>query len=129
MTYTFIDQRCEDLPVVLVCRVMKLSTSAFSAWRANPVSVRDLEDAYLTNTIVDIHTMSRRSYGSPRVMAELRLGLGQRCSKKRVERLMRQAKVQGIHRRRRGCTTRDPEASPAPDLVQRRFDPDGPDRL
>ena len=33
-------------------------------------------DADLTNTIVDIHRMSRRSYGSPRVHAELRLGAG-----------------------------------------------------
>ena len=37
--------------------------------------------------------MSRRCYGSPRVHAELRLGLGMRCSRKRVERLMRQESV------------------------------------
>ena len=45
----------------------------------------------LTDTIVDIWTMSRRSYGSPRVHAELKLGQDVRCSRKRVERLMRQA--------------------------------------
>jgi putative transposase len=130
MIYAFIDQRCSDLPAALTCRVMKVSISAFYAWRANPVSDRDLEDAYLTNTIVDIHALSRCSYGSPRVHAELRLGLGHRCSKKRVERLMRQAKVQGIHRRRRrGSTWRDPADTPAEDLVQRHFDPEGPDRL
>ena len=54
----------------------------------------------LTNTIVDIRRMSRRSYGSPRVHAELRLGQKTRCSKKRVERLMRQANISGIYRRR-----------------------------
>ena len=60
------------------------------------VSDRDWDDAVLTNTIVDIHRMSRRSYGSPRVHAELRLGLEDvRCSRKRVERLMRQAGVAG----------------------------------
>ena len=48
---------------------------------------------------------SRSSYGSPRVHAELRLGQDLRCSRKRVERLMRQAGVAGIYRRRgRGCT-------------------------
>ncbi len=86
---------------------MKVSTSGYYSWQADPVSERDLDDAYLSDTIVDIHRMSRRSYGSPRVHAELRLGQDIRCSRKRVERLMRQAKVAGIYRRRRhGCTRR-----------------------
>ena len=109
MIYTLIAQACTDLPVSACCRVMRVSTSGFYAWRANPVRPKDLDDAYLCDTIVDIWTMSRRSYGSPRVHAELKLGLDVRCSRKRVERLMRQAGVAGIHRRRRrGCTKRDP---------------------
>ena len=83
----------------------------------------------LTNTMFDIHRMSRRSYGSPRVHAELVLGQGQRCSRKRVARLMAQAGIVGIHRRKfRGCTRRDPGATPAEDLVQRNFNPTEPDR-
>src|SRR4051794_15054065 len=101
MIFAFIDRACSDLPVATVCRVMKVSTSGFYSWRACPVGDRDLDDAYLTNTIVDIHRASRRSYGSPRVHAELRLAEGVRCSRKRVERLMRQAGVAGIYRRRR----------------------------
>jgi putative transposase len=43
---------------------------------------------------------------------------------------MRQAQVSGIHRRRcRGCTRSDPAAEPADDLVNRQFDPAGPDEL
>ena len=75
MIYTFIDRVCPDLPTAACCRVMKVSTSGFYAWRTQPCSDRDLDDAYLTNTMVDIHRMSRRSYGSPKVHAELRLGL------------------------------------------------------
>jgi putative transposase len=130
MTFAFIAERCSDLAVATCCRVMKVSTSGFYAWRTNPVSARDVDDAVLTNTIVDIHIMSRSSYGSPRIHAELRLGAGIRCSRKRVERLMRQAGIVGIHRRRRrGCTRRDLDASPAEDLVQRNFTVTGPDRL
>jgi len=130
MIYTFIAGRCEDLPVATCCRVMKVSTSGFYQWRAQPCSDRDWDDAVLTNTIVDIHRMSRRSYGAPRVHSELRLGLDTFCSRKRVERLMRQAGVAGIYRRRgHGCTKRDPDAVPNDDLVSRQFDPDGPDRL
>jgi putative transposase len=60
------------------------------------------------------------------VHAELRLGLGIRCSRKRVERLMARAGICGVHRRRG-------RSRPAPavhdDLVSRRFHADGPDRL
>ena len=111
MTYTFIAQRCSDLPVAACCRVMGVSTSGFYAWRANPVSDRDWNDAVLTNTIFDIHRMSRRSYGSPRVHAELVLGQGKRCSRKRVARLMAQAGIVGIHRRHSRAA---PERIPTP---------------
>ena len=129
MIYTFMTGRCADLPVATCCRVMKVSTSGFYQWKAQPCSDRDYDDAVLTNTIVDIHRMSRRSYGAPRVHAELRLGLHTFCSRKRVERLMRQAGVQGIYRRRKhGCTKRD-GTEPSDDLVGRQFDPDEPNRL
>src|SRR3974390_2833213 len=112
MTYTFIARACADLPVAACCRVMRVSTSGFYGWQAEPVGQKDLDDAYLSNTVVDIWTMSRRSYGSPRVHAELKLGQDVRCSRKRIERLMRQAGIAGIHRRRRrGCTKR---AGPEP---------------
>jgi putative transposase len=129
MIYAFIAGRCSDLPVATCCRVMKVSTSGFYQWKTQPCSDRDYDDAVLTNTIVDIHRMSRRSYGSPRVHAELRLGLAMPCSRKRIERLMRQAGVQGIYRRRKhGCTKRD-GTEPSDDLVARQFDPDEANRL
>jgi transposase InsO family protein len=46
--------------------------------------------------IREIHAGSRGSYGSPRVHAELRLGLGIEVNRKRIERLMRQAGIQGV---------------------------------
>ena len=60
-----------------------------------------------------IHRVSRRSYGSPRVYDELRLGEGRRVGRKRIERLMRINGIVGIHKRRRGCTRRDPDAIPS----------------
>jgi hypothetical protein len=130
MRFAFIARTCTDLPVSVCCRVMKVSTSGFYAWQANPVTDKDLDDAYLSDTIVDIWKMSRRSYGSPRVHAELRLDEDIRCSKKRVERLMAQAGVSGIRRRRRrGSTRRDPALEPSDDLVNRAFDPTEPNQL
>jgi len=45
MIYTFIAERCSDLPVATCCRVMKVLTSGFYAWRAQPCSDRDWADA------------------------------------------------------------------------------------
>ena len=132
MMFTFIAERCSDVPVVAACRAMKVTTSGFYEWRdrqATPAP-RTLADRALTATIVEVHRQSRGTYGSPRVHAELRLGEGIRVGRKRVERLMRHAGLEGVYRRRqRGCTTRDRDAVPNDDLVNRRFTVDGPDRL
>ena len=133
MIYPFIAGHCSDLPVVACCRVMKVSVSGFYEWQhrqASP-SARSLANAELTETICEIWRQSRGTYGSPRVWAELRLGRQITVSRKRVERLMRQAGIEGIYRRRRrrGCTRPDPQATRSDDLVNRKFHPDGPDRL
>ena len=85
----------------------------------------------LLKHIEKIHEESRGTYGWPRVHAELTLGLGLAVNHKRVARLMREAGIQGLYRRRRrGCTVRDPAADPYPDLVERRLQPStAPDQL
>lgn len=111
----------------MACRVLKVSRSGYYEWRDRPPSPRDLEDAYLANLIVDIHTMSRCSYGAPRVHAELRLGMGVRVGRKRVARLLRVTGRRGIsHRHKR---RHRPAAAVHEDLVKRRFVAEGPDRL
>lgn len=84
----------------------------------------------LLKQIRQIHEESRGTYGSPRVHAELTLGLGLPVNLKRVARLMREAGIQGLYRRRRhGCTVRDPDAQPSSDLVNRDFTATEPNRL
>ena len=73
----------------------------------------------LLKQIRRIHEESRGTYGSPRVHAELVLGLYLPVNVKRVARLMREAGIQGLYRRRRhGCTVRDPLAQPSADPGQ-----------
>ena len=48
--------------------------------------------------------------------------------RKRVAGLMRQARIQGVHRRRKITTTRrNLERAAVPDLVRRQFSVSGPD--
>ncbi len=131
MTFAFIEAEKADFPIRFMCTRLGVSTSGFYDWRraqAQPCP-RRVEDAALLERIRAIHAMSRRSYGSPRVHDELVLGEGHRVGRKRIERLMRANNIVGIHKRRRGCTRRDPDATPSDDLVKRHFTPEGPDRL
>lgn len=113
----------------MMCRVLEVSRSGYYAWLERPPSKRDLEDAWLLERIETIHERSRGTYGSPRIHAELR-AQGIRVGRKRVARLMRDAGIRGVSRRRSIVTTRrSKRARPAPDLVERDFAVDGPDRL
>ena len=125
-----IDQEKAHHTVSRLARVVGVARAGFYAWASRPASARAVADVALLEQIRDIHARSRGTYGAPRVHAELRLGLDIRVGRKRVARLMRAAGLQGCHRRRRhGLTRRDPQAAPAPDLVERNFTPPAPDRL
>jgi putative transposase len=130
MTFRLIDQEKAHHAVSLLCRVLGVSRAGYYAWAQRPSSTRARQDAALTARIRAIHERSRGTYGAPRVHAELRLDHGVQVGRKRVARLMRTAGLVGCHRRRgRGLTRRDPQAAPAPDLVERAFAADQPDRL
>lgn len=113
--------------VAVACRMLGVSASGYYEQRGRPPSPRAVADQALSLQIREIHNWSRGTYGAPRIHAELRLGRGLRCGRKRVFRLMRAANLCGVYRRRRSC------ARPLPpvhdDLVQRRFVADSPDRL
>jgi putative transposase len=103
------------------CRLLGVSRSGYYEWKDRPLSAREQDDELLKH-IKRVHADSRGSYGSPRVHAELTLGLGLAVNEKRVARLMRQAGIRGLYvRRRRGCTVRNPDAEPAGDLVNRQL--------
>jgi putative transposase len=115
--------------VATLCRVLEVSPSGYYAWQHRAPSARAQADAALTETIRAIHTRSRGTYGAPRVHAEL-AAQGVQVGRKRVARLLQAAGLAGVSRRPFVTTTRrDPAARPAPDLVQRTFAVDGPNRL
>jgi putative transposase len=127
--YRLIEAEKASYPVSVLCRVLKVSRSGYYDWKDRPPSKRDRENAALTEKIREVHDRSRRTYGYPRVHAELR-ALGVRCSRKRVARLMRKAALQGcIRGRRKRTTCRDKHATPAPDLLKRNFAAAAPNRV
>ncbi|WP_344247597.1 IS3 family transposase [Actinocorallia libanotica] len=116
------------IPVAASCWVLGVSLSGYKDWAGRSASVREQRNTELLKVIRQIHEESRFSYGSPRVHAELTLGLGEPVNRKRVERLMREAGLQGIYRRR-GRKRAPGGAATEDDLVHRGFDADAPDVL
>ena len=128
MSFRLVQELAADgVRVAVACRMLRVSTSGYYEQRGRPPSPRAVADEALSAQIREIHTCSRGTYGVPRVHAELRLGRGVRCGRKRVARLMCAARLCGIYRRR------GKRARPAPpvheDLVRRRFIAEAPDRL
>jgi putative transposase len=112
-----------------MCRVLDVSASGYYAWRRRMVSVRKKEDETLQQRIRTIHHRSRQTYGAPRIHAELREE-GTPVGRKRVARLMKDAGLRGVSRRKQIVTTRrDRARRAAPDLVERRFVAERPDAL
>jgi putative transposase len=128
--FRFIAATKAEHSIQIMCRVLKVSRSGFHAWARREPSPRSVADQALSERIAEIHAGSLKTYGSPRVHAELRLEDGVHVGRKRVERLMRDAGLSGQVKRRRGKTTiRVQGVRTAPDLVERDFDPAEPNRL
>jgi putative transposase len=130
---SFID--AHDFPAGLVLRVLGIPTSTYYDWRARRVSPsrRELDDAALLEQILKVRSVNEfaATYGSPRVWLELRRQ-GMRVGRKRVERIMREHGLQGAHLRRgwrHGSTRQNPNHAAAPDLVDRDFRVQAPNRL
>ncbi len=117
------------IPVAVACRVLEVSTSGKDELRHRPPAPRAVADVQLTETITAVHTPAT----APTGRGGPTLSCGSAATStlgKRVERLMRGACLQGVHRRRRhGRTRRDDTAAPSQDLVGRRFQATAPDRL
>ena len=115
--------------ITTLCRVLGVSASGYYAWTTRPASARATVDAALSAQIRAIHKASRETYGERRIYAEL-LDLGVHVGRKRITRLMRAMGLAGVSRRKSTITTtRDRDARPAPDLVDRDFTAPGPDQL
>jgi putative transposase len=117
-------------PVSVACRLLGVSRSGYYDWERRAPSDRALTDAWLIEKIRDIWAENRKVYGSPRIHADLRLKYRIRVGRKRVERLMREAAISGLVRRKRGRTTISvPGVRVANDLVERQFSPAAPNLL
>src|SRR3954467_4132744 len=121
MKFAFIGAEKARHSVPMLCRMLRVSRSGYYAWRRRAPSRRALEDARLGTLIVSSHHEGRGTYGSPRVLDDLREA-GEHVSRKRVARLMKERGLVGEMPKR----WRHPSAAPsdgvsAPNTLDRGF--------
>jgi putative transposase len=115
--------------VTTMCRVLEVSRSGFYAWLKREPSARAEANAALLKVIKEIHKESDKTYGAPRIHAELN-ERGPQASLNRVARVMREAEIQGVSPRKwKRTTLRGKSTRPVPDLVDRDFTATGPNQL
>ena len=126
----FIDQGRERYGVEPICRTLGVSASAYYERATGQQSTRAVGDERLLARIGELHAANYHAYGYRRMWKAL-LRAGERVSRCRVQRLMRQAGIQGAKRRGKPWRTTkpDPKAARRPDLVKRDFTAPAPNRL
>jgi len=108
-----------------LCRVIELPRSTYYAWLNHEPSQRAWEDNVLLGEIKEIHTLSRHTYGAPRILGQLR-HRGHRVGRHRVARIMVEHGLVGVHGRKKWRRGK-PNTAYAPDLLERDFSASRPD--
>lgn len=111
-----------------MCKAFEISRGNYYHWLRNPISEREKENNKLTENIRKIHESSKRTYGSPKITAEL-IKLGINAGTNRVARLMRENGIRSkIKRKFRNTTDSNHKLPVAENILNRDFHADKPNQ-
>jgi transposase InsO family protein len=127
MTYRFIHAHKDQWPVRLLCETLEVSPAGYYAWRQRSPSARQRRHDTLLVEIRAIHAETKARYGSPRIHKEL-VARGHACCVHTVAKLMRDHEIRAKTARkfRVRTTDSDHDLPVADNLLDRQFDPAGP---
>jgi putative transposase len=116
------------VPYASACRALGVSQAWFYKWRHGDASAQHARRERLTVAIRRLFAARRGRYGSPRITADLRAE-GWRVSQNTVAQIMAELALVARPRRRRKHTTRPGRGRwRAPDLIERDFTAQEPNR-
>lgn len=128
MKYQFVAKHQNKYPVKRICAMLDISRSGYYAWKKRKPSQREHDNQVLIDHIRRIYKLSRRTYGSPRVHAQLGKQ-GITCNRKTVAKLMRQDGLKGQRKYHRVITTNSKHNFPvAANLLKQDFYADQPNQ-
>lgn len=122
MKYQAIEKNLRRFSVVMMCRLLKVSRSGFYEWRTpSKTSNRKKKDDELAVHIRTFFKRSRKTYGSPRILTDLKEE-GFDVGRKRVARIMQSEQLQGrIRKAFKKTTDSKHDNGYAPNLLNRNF--------
>ena len=128
MRFAFIQTEKAHYPVNALCSALEVSRAGFYAFCKRPESIHAREDRRLKALLRAAHARSKGRYGSPR----LHDALSKQevfVSRKRVIRLMHEEELVGRRPKRfKNTTVSDPSHTFAPNLLDRKFEADAPNK-
>ena len=114
------------VPYAVCCVILGVSQSWFYKWFNRPATAGQRRRGQLDAEVLKMFNASKRSYGSPRVHADL-LEAGWTVSVNTVADSMRRQGLQGRKpKHSKGLTRQDRKAPKFPDLLKRDFTAPGP---
>ena len=128
MGFSFIDAKKAEFPVACLCVVLEVSQSGYFAWKSRPASERQRKDMVLLAHIRERFYLSRETYGSPRMHADL-IDDDILAGRHRIARLMRDNGLKACQKRRFKKTTDSNHGGPvAPNHLDQDFATVAPDQ-
>jgi len=128
----FIDEHRQALGVEPICRALQMAPSSYYAAKRRQIepSARAVRDAVMMQILLALWVTNRKVYGAHKLWKAARRA-GHDLGRDQVARLMRELGIEGISRRRKRVftTIADPDATRAPDLVNRNFTAVAPNQL
>jgi putative transposase len=128
----FVDENRDEFGVEFICKHLQVAPSTYYAAKKRQIapSARAVRDALMTQVLLTLWIANRKVYGAHKLWKAAQRA-GHDIGRDQVARLMRELGIEGVSRlRKKVFTTRqDPDATRAPDLVNRHFKADRPDAL
>lgn len=128
MKYALILELSKQHPVKRLCRSMSVSRSGYYAWLVRPPSQRSIDDARLLKLIRESRKASGRTYGSPRILCDLR-EVGEHCGNNRVAKIMKRNNIRAQRGYKKPGYKYTKPAVAAPNRLKQQFTINQPDTV
>lgn len=116
----------ERVSIKLLCDIADIARQSYYKWLDRKPSSREQENQHLTQAMILLHEKVEGTFGYRQLTLHLRRQTGQQINHKRVQRLMKLARIQSVIRRKKKKYVKSNPQQIAENLLDRQFSSDRP---